>query len=107
MNQLAEAEKLFTTQSGQAYSLLSAALNEFLCEMLHIGQAELTRERLQQILHEKRVDDATCSELLKLLDDCQYAQYAPATDYQGAECLMRAKAIIRQMANHFSSMKTI
>lgn len=107
MNQLAEAEKLFTTQSGQAYSLLSAALNEFLCEMLHIGQAELTRERLQQILHEKRVDDTTCSELLKLLDDCQYAQYAPATDYQGAECLMRAKAIIRQMANHFSSMKTI
>ena len=99
MDKLNEAEGLFPSQPGQAYSLLSSALNDFLCELLRIGQAELSRERLQQILHEKQVDETICRELLMLLDDCQYAQYAPTTENQGAECVIRARAIIKQISN--------
>lgn len=99
MDKLNKAEGLFPSQPGQAYSLLSSALNDFLCELLRIGQAELSRERLQQILHEKQVDETICRELLMLLDDCQYAQYAPTTENQGAECVIRARAIIKQMSN--------
>lgn len=47
---------------------------------LNIDKAELNRDNISDILKRKTVDDSLIAEFINVLDDCEFARYAPESD---------------------------
>lgn len=54
------------------------ALWGYLSDKLSIPVAELNRQKASESLLNKGIDQETVAELLKIIDDCEFARYAPA-----------------------------
>ena len=65
-----DAEKFFES--------VIKALWGYLSDKLSIPVADLNREKASESLLNKGIEQETISELLKIIDDCEYARYAPA-----------------------------
>ena len=62
----------------QFYESVIKALWGYLSDKLSIPLAELNREKAAVSLLEKGMDQEVVTELLKIIDDCEFARYAPA-----------------------------
>jgi len=67
----------------------------YLSDKLSIPVAELNRQKASESLLLKGIDEETVTELMKIIDDCEFARYAPAAFsgtmkdvYDGAAKLM-------------------
>lgn len=86
---------LKNNQGEQFYEAVIKALWGYLSDKLSIPVAELNREKASQSLLSKGIGQETVNELMKIIDDCEFARYAPAAFsgtmnevYDGAARLM-------------------
>ncbi|MDP2115173.1 MAG: BatD family protein, partial [Bacteroidota bacterium] len=65
-------------QAEKFYESVIKALWGYLSDKLSIPVAELNRERASSTLSGKGIDQEVVNELMKIIDDCEFARYAPA-----------------------------
>lgn len=69
---------LKNNQQEQFYEAVIKALWGYLSDKLSIPVADLNREKAASALLEKGISQDVVSELMKIIDDCEFARYAPA-----------------------------
>jgi hypothetical protein len=69
---------LKNNQAEQFYEAVIKALWGYLSDKLSIPVADLSRQNTSSSLLEKEVEPEAVSELMKIIDDCEFARYAPA-----------------------------
>lgn len=74
----AAAGFLKNNQAEKFYESVIKALWGYLSDKLSIPVAELNRERASATLSAKGIDQEVINELMKIIDDCEFARYAPA-----------------------------
>jgi hypothetical protein len=65
-------------QAEKFYESVIKALWGYLSDKLSIPVAELNRERASSTLTAKGINQEVVNELMKIIDDCEFARYAPA-----------------------------
>jgi hypothetical protein len=73
---------LKNNQAELFYESVIKALWGYLSDKLSIPVAELNRERASENLLSRGIEPETVTELMKIIDDCEFARYAPAA-YSG------------------------
>ena len=76
------AVHLKNNQQEQFYESVIKALWGYLSDKLSIPVADLNRERASASLLNRGIDQAVVNDLMKLIDDCEFARFAPAA-YSG------------------------
>ncbi|CAM4134981.1 BatD family protein [Flavobacterium antarcticum] len=61
------------------YIALEKALHNFLKAKLHIETSEMSKATIHAVLLERKADENTVSEFIKLVDNCEFARYAPSS----------------------------
>lgn len=69
---------LKNNQAEQFYEAVIKALWGYLSDKLSIPLADLNREKASSDLIEKGISQEVVSDLMKIIDDCEFARYAPA-----------------------------
>ena len=72
--------RTYLNQNNQEafYEEVMKALWGYLGDKLTIPVAELSRDKLQDVLKQKNVDHTLVESIYALLDNCEYARFAPA-----------------------------
>jgi len=65
-------------KAEQFYEAVIKALWGYLSDKLSIPVADLNREKTASSLLDRGIDQETVAELMHLIDDCEFARYAPA-----------------------------
>ncbi|OIP50704.1 MAG: BatD protein [Flavobacteriaceae bacterium CG2_30_34_30] len=76
---LSEAKKNSHNQK-QFYESLERALHNYLKAKLSIETSEFSKERINSLLQERRVEAQVSENFISILKNCEYARYTPATD---------------------------
>ncbi len=75
------AEKyLKTNDKAQFYDEVLKALWGYLCDKLAMPLSELNKENVSSKLSERAVNQEDIAAFIRLLDDCEFARYAPSAD---------------------------
>jgi hypothetical protein len=69
---------LKNNQAEQFYESVIKALWGYLSDKLSIPVADLNREKASNSLLQKGINQEVVSELMRIIDDCEFARYAPA-----------------------------
>ena len=93
---LSQAKKVLGKKEA-FYIALEKALHNYLKAKLHIETSEISREKIAEILHEKKVDETTIAEFGKLLENCDFARYTPSTDVMMKQEYENAKKVIAKI----------
>ncbi len=93
---LAEAEKQINDADGRNfYATIARAVQQYVADTFNVGTAELTKEHMAELLAGKGVLPNDVEAFIKLLDECEMAQYAPNSDAERHATLQEAKRIIQ------------
>ncbi len=85
---LREAEKLLHSGNQEAFvSELLRALWGYLGDKFKMSLSQLNRSNVEAILREKGVDDALIDQLLKVIDETEFARYAPSSEQSARDTL--------------------
>ncbi len=60
------------------YSEILKALWGYLCDKLSIPQADLNKDNVEAELRKHNLDDQLISDFMRILNECEFAQYAPS-----------------------------
>jgi hypothetical protein len=93
---LSQAKKLLGKKEA-FYVALEKALQNYLKAKLQIESSEISRDRITQLLMEKNVDDEIIKSFLGVLNDCDFARYAPVTDVMMEQEFNKAKEVITKI----------
>ncbi|MBI4945425.1 MAG: protein BatD [Bacteroidetes bacterium] len=99
--QLAQAEKSMKASDKENFFVnILSALYSYAGNKMNIPVAELSKEKVVELLREKNVQEDTINELVKLLDECEFARYAPGLQSGNLqEVYDRAANIITKIEN--------
>ncbi len=75
---LSEAKKQFQNKE-LFYIALEKALHNFLKAKLNIETSEMSKDTIRAILVERKANENTVSEFIKLIENCEFARYAPSS----------------------------
>jgi len=79
IKRLKTAEKLMKQQkNNEFYNEVLRALWGYLSDKLGIPVSELSKDNITAVLEKKNVDKESIEQLMKVLNDCEFARYAPA-----------------------------
>lgn len=93
---LHEAEKLLQSPAqADFYAAVSKALTLYITDTFGVGQADLSHERIRQLLTEKGADAEAIDGFLDVMQTCQFAQYAPGADQQRNEVYQKAIQVLQ------------
>ena len=82
----------------QFYEELSRALWGYLSDKLNIPVAELSKDNAKTVMEQRHVDAALADEFTGVIDDCEFARYAPAAAGSDMSTLYsRAVEVINRM----------
>ena len=79
------------------YMAMEKALHNFLKAKLHIETVEMSKENIIELLQQRNVSEVSISHFIALMNDCEYARYAPATDTAMTNDFDRAIEIITEL----------
>lgn len=106
-NRTRKADKLARKYLSQAkkqlgkkeafYIALEKALHNYLKAKLQLETSEISKERISELLHTKEVDTETISSFIAVLNDCDFARYAPAISGMMEEKYAKAKEVITKL----------
>jgi len=87
-------------RKNEFYDEMMRALSGYLGDKLAIPTAELSKDRIGETLHERKVPEESVRQVIGLLDDCEFARYAPGDDTGRMDRLYeQAAALIGQIEN--------
>lgn len=82
--QLKIAEKfLKENNADDFYPAISRAFSKYICDKLNVPFAELSKEKMREVLTEKNLEAGMIDKLLAHLESCEFARYAPAQSIPG------------------------
>ena len=76
---------------------MEKALHNFLKAKLHIETVEMSKENIIELLQQRNASEVSISHFIALMNDCEYARYAPATDTAMTNDFDRAIEIITEL----------
>jgi hypothetical protein len=79
------------------YIALERALHNYLKAKLHIETSEISKEKIADILRNRKVNETIIQEFNTVLDNCDYARYAPSTDVMMKQEYDKAKEVIAKI----------
>ena len=79
------------------YIALEKALHNYLKAKLQIETSDISKEKIAEILHKRKVDEKTINEFKMVLDNCDYARYAPSTEVMMKQDYEKAKDVIAKI----------
>ena len=79
------------------YIALEKALHNYLKAKLHVETTDISKERIAEILHDKKIDSQTIDEFKTVLGNCDYARYAPSTNVMMKQEYEKAKEVIAKI----------
>jgi hypothetical protein len=79
------------------YEALERALHNYLKAKLGIETSEISKERITEILEDKKIAQTTIHQFIEVLKNSDFARYTPFTATQMKEEFERAKAVIVQL----------
>jgi hypothetical protein len=79
------------------YMAMEKALHNFLKAKLHIETVEMSKENIIEILQNKNASESSVNQFMELMNDCEFARYAPATDTAMHNDFDRAIEIITEL----------
>lgn len=89
-NKIRKADKLAKKYLGEAkkalgqkeafYIAMEKALHNYLKAKLHIETSDFSKDRIQFLLLERKVDVAVVNDFITLLDNCELARYTPFSE---------------------------
>ena len=110
-NKLRRAERLAKKYLSEAakqlgkkeafYESLERALHNYLKAKLGIETSEISKEKITQILQDKEVSDTVINQFMEVLEDCDFARYAPSTAVEMEQEYQKAKEIIIELDKQF------
>ena len=110
-NKLRRAERLAKKYLSEAakqlgkkeafYESLERALHNYLKAKLGIEAIEISKEKITQILQDKKVSEVAIKQFMEVLEDCDFARYAPSTTLEMKEEYEKAKEIIIELDKQF------
>ena len=62
------------------YMAMEKALHNFLKAKLHIETVEMSKDNIIELLQKRNASEQSISQFMELMNDCEFARYAPATD---------------------------
>ncbi|HVN81388.1 MAG TPA: BatD family protein [Terriglobia bacterium] len=86
---LAQARKcLKANQLGQFHGILLDSVTGYLSDKFNLPQIEITSQQVRRYLNEQHWEEPLIEDLVKVLEDCNFARYAPVSlDRPGLEAL--------------------
>ncbi len=93
---LSEAQKQLGKKEA-FYEALERAMHNYLKAKLGIETSDISREKITQILRNKKVSETTISQLIAALKASDFARYTPTTNLQMKEEYDKAKQVITQI----------
>lgn len=87
-------------RKNEFYDEMMRALSGYMGDKLSIPTAELSKDRIGESLRDRKVPDEAVNQVIGLLDDCEFARYAPGDDSGKMDRLYdQAVAVIGQIEN--------
>jgi hypothetical protein len=71
---------LVTADKTAFYNEVAAALWGYTADKLMIQKSNLSKERVKELLEKNGLTAELCDRVIKTIDDCEYARYAPSND---------------------------
>ena len=93
---LFEAKKNIGDQKG-FYLTLERALHNYLKAKLHIQTSDMSKERIVELLAERKADPATTKDFIKLIESCEFARYTPSSDVEMHRDYENAAQVISEL----------
>ena len=72
-------------------------MHNYLKAKLHVETSDISKEKIGEILHNKKVNDQTINDFKTVLDNCDFARYAPSTDVLMKQEYNKAKEVISKI----------
>ncbi|MDX6745407.1 BatD family protein [Polaribacter sp. PL03] len=79
------------------YEALERALHNYLKAKLGIETADISKEKITELLENKKIETATINQFIEVLKSSDFARYTPYTATQMKEEFERAKEVIVQL----------
>lgn len=77
--QLAAAEKYMqANRKDEFFNEVLNALNKYISDKLGLPMADLSKDRISEMLLQRQVSEQTRTQLIATIDTCEYAKYAPS-----------------------------
>jgi hypothetical protein len=80
------------------YMAMEKALHNFLKAKLHIETSEMSKEIIQEMLHEKQANENDVAQFMQLMNDCEFARYTPSSDVAMQKDYDKAVEIISELS---------
>ena len=93
---LSEAQKQLGKKEA-FYEALERALHNYLKAKLGIEIADISKEKIAQILQQKNVNENTIKQFIEVLEHSDFARYSPITNTEMKQEFERAKLVIVQL----------
>lgn len=71
---------LVTSDKTAFYNEVAAAIWGYTADKLMIQKSNLSKERVKELLEKNGLSAELCERVIKTIDDCEYARYAPSSD---------------------------
>ena len=85
------------------YMAMEKALHNFLKAKLHIETVEMSKDNIIEILQQRNASESSINQFMELMNDCEFARYAPATDTAMHNDFDRAIEIIMELEKQLKS----
>lgn len=79
------------------YMAMEKALHNFLKAKLQIETVEMSKDNIIELLQQRNASENSISQFMELMNDCEFARYAPATDTAMNNDFDRAIEIITEL----------
>jgi hypothetical protein len=79
---------------AQFYNALERALHNYLKAKLNIETSEFSKEKIQELLHNKSAEQNSISQFLELLKNCEMARYSPFSNVEMKQDYDKAANVI-------------
>ncbi|SHG64499.1 Oxygen tolerance [Salegentibacter echinorum] len=106
-NRLKKANKLARKYLSEAkkkigdhhafYESLERAMHNYLKAKLHIQTAEMSKERILEVLQERNVSEETSTAFIDVLKSCEFARYTPASNSAQQEDYEKGASVISKL----------
>ncbi|MCJ7758165.1 MAG: BatD family protein [Gillisia sp.] len=93
---LFEAKKNIGDQKA-FYQTLERALHNYLKAKLHIQTSEMSKERIVELLAERKADPATTKDFIALIESCEFARYTPSSNVEMHRDYENAAQVISEL----------
>jgi hypothetical protein len=93
---LSEAQKKLGNKEP-FYEALERALHNYLKAKLGIETLDISRDKITELLEERRVNAETIKNFIAVFNDCDFARYTPITKVQMKEEYEKAKQVITEL----------